>query len=104
MAVSHEAAPASGPASEPSFDTTATYVRVTGERPDGFVEFDFAIGEPEVFVELILPRDAFAEFCDANAVTLLEATPATQPTGPADDGDEVDPWAWRLTGATGFRS
>jgi phenol hydroxylase P0 protein len=96
MAVSHEAAPASGPASEPSFDTTATYVRVTGERPDGFVEFDFAIGEPEIFVELILPPEAFAEFCEANTVTVLEPA-ADSPPDPADtDGD---PFAWRLADA-----
>lgn len=105
MAVSHEAVTASeSSATEASFDTTATYVRVTGTRPDGFVEFDFAIGEPEVFVELILPPDAFAEFCEANAVAVLEAAPADQPRGASDEGDAADPWAWRLTDATGFRS
>lgn len=104
MAVSHEAASTAALAAEPSFDTTATYVRVTGQRPDGFVEFDFAIGEPEIFVELILPPEAFADFCEANGVTVLEVTPGAQPTEASDDRDAVDPFAWRLADATRFRS
>lgn len=68
------------------------FVRVSGERPDGFVEFEFAIGEPEVFVELILTADAFDDFCTANAVTLL---PPRDPDAPATA------WDWRLSDATG---
>ncbi len=46
----------------------AKYVRVTRRRDNGMVEFDFAIGEPELFAELVLPQSAFEEFCRMNAV------------------------------------
>lgn len=47
------------------------YVRIRDERDDGFIVFDFAIGDPGLSCELILPAPAFAEFCRANhAVTL----------------------------------
>jgi phenol hydroxylase P0 protein len=44
------------------------WVRVTRCRADGFVEFDFAIGDPELSVDLILPAAAFEEFCVVNRV------------------------------------
>jgi phenol hydroxylase P0 protein len=56
---------------QPNFDVNKKYVRVTELRADGFVEFEFAIGEPELFVEMILPPSAFDEFCAMNAVTFL---------------------------------
>ena len=46
----------------------AKYVRVTRRRHNGMVDFDFAIGEPELFAELVLPQSAFDEFCRINAV------------------------------------
>lgn len=104
MAVSPCEVPGSKLIPELSFDTRVTYVRVTGRRPDGFVEFDFAIGEPEIFVELILPPAAFAEFCEANAVHVLKPASATAPSVTSDADEPTDPWAWRLTDATGFRS
>ena len=30
---------------ETTFDTTRRYVRVCEQRPDGFIEFEFAIGD-----------------------------------------------------------
>ncbi|WP_136414174.1 MULTISPECIES: phenol hydroxylase subunit [Oxalobacteraceae] len=76
-----------------SFDTTRKFVRVIETRENGMVEFEFAIGEPELFVELLLPGPAFTEFCQANAVTVLddEAHPA--------DG-EASQWDWNLRQAT----
>lgn len=47
------------------------WVRVTCRRPDGFVEFDFAIGDPDLCVDLILPTAAFDEFCTVNRVQHL---------------------------------
>ncbi|MCC5857320.1 MAG: phenol hydroxylase [Ectothiorhodospiraceae bacterium] len=47
------------------------FVRVTAERDDGFVEFDFSLGDPDLYVELILPRPAFDAFCKNNAVQFL---------------------------------
>lgn len=54
------------------FDATRKYVRVCARRDDGFVEFEFAIGDPELCVELILPSEGFHEFCLANEVIVLE--------------------------------
>ncbi len=33
-----------------------------------FVEFNFAIGDPALFVELVLPKVAFDDFCIKNKV------------------------------------
>ncbi|WP_027967820.1 phenol hydroxylase subunit [Halomonas halocynthiae] len=46
------------------------FVRVRS-RDERFVEFDFAIENPELFVELILPPQAFETFCQRNAVTIM---------------------------------
>lgn len=75
-------------------DTTRRFVRLSGERPNGFVEFEFAIGEPEIFVEMILPREAFTEFCVANRVEMLAPR---EPDAPYGD------WDWRLADATHTR-
>ncbi|MBB3139774.1 phenol hydroxylase subunit [Halomonas organivorans] len=53
------------------------YVRVR-ERSEKFVEFDFAIENPELFVELILPPQAFESFCARNEVTLMTEEQARQ--------------------------
>ncbi|MBE9548785.1 MAG: phenol hydroxylase [Proteobacteria bacterium] len=47
------------------------YVHITGSRGDKFVEFDFAIDDPLLYVELMLPPDAFEIFCTKNDVTFL---------------------------------
>lgn len=60
-----------------SLETTAKleidrrFVHVTNVRKDGYVEFDFSVGDPELYVELILPQKDFREFCKANQVTEL---------------------------------
>ncbi len=63
------------------------FVRVTGCRGMNFIEFEFAIGSPDLFVELILPEAAFAEFCRHNDVEI-------QPSG-GDDDTRAD-GEWRL--------
>jgi phenol hydroxylase P0 protein len=75
-------------------DTTRRFVRFSSERSNGFIEFEFAIGEPEIFVEMILGREAFAEFCAANRVEML---PPREPDAPQGD------WDWRLADATHTR-
>ena len=55
----------------PAFDVTRRYVRRRHVRADGFVAFDFAIGEPDLSVELVLPQAAFIAFCDAQQVTWI---------------------------------
>lgn len=85
------------------FDPSRKFVRITGRRPDGFVEFDFAIGEPDVFVELVLSADAFAEFCAANRPEPLPevASGAASPAETGDDchPDQLDAASWRLSDA-----
>lgn len=56
----------------PACDTTRRFVRVIEERADGLIAFEFAIGWPELSVELMLPAPAFAEFCVANKVQRLD--------------------------------
>ena len=50
------------------------YVRVTCADHHGFTEFQYAIGDPNLYLEMTLPPAAFAEFCARHAVTHL--TPA----------------------------
>lgn len=60
-------------ASGNNFDQLKRYVRVRSEPEARFVEFDFAIGYPDLFVELMLPREAFASFCRHNNVVFMNA-------------------------------
>lgn len=61
------------PADEPlTCDTSRRFVRVIDVRSDGLVAFEFAIGWPELSVELLLPSAAFAEFCTRNQVQRLD--------------------------------
>ena len=65
--------PLASPAALPAVDTTLRFVRVLEQRPDGLVAFEFAIGWPELAVELMLPAAAFDAFCAANKVRRLDA-------------------------------
>lgn len=56
-----------------TFDELTRYIRVRSESGDKFVEFDFAIGYPELFVELVLPREAFELFCKHNKVVHMDS-------------------------------
>lgn len=83
------------PATPPELDTSRRFVRICGERGKGFVEFEFAIGEPEVFAEMILERSDFLAFCEANRVEMLPPD--------EDSGIEVSDWDWRMSNATKTR-
>lgn len=52
-------------------DPSRRFIRVRHMRDDGFVEFDFAIGDPELSVELILPRAAYEHFAQLPGVEKL---------------------------------
>ncbi len=56
------------------------YVRVTRADHHGYIEFQFAIGDPDLYLEMTLPPVAFAEFCARHQV--LHLTP--------DQADAVD--------------
>jgi phenol/toluene 2-monooxygenase (NADH) P0/A0 len=55
-----------GDGTDRQLDTSIRYVRERERDGRGFVHFDFAIGDPELAVELILPAAAFADFCRRN--------------------------------------
>ena len=77
------------PTTESGFDANRRYVRVCERRADGFVEFEFAIGDPALCVELMLKAGDFHTFCLANDVIVL----AEADTGQGD-------WAARLNRAS----
>lgn len=53
------------------------YVRITGVTRGGFVEFQFSIGDPTLYLEMILPKSAFDRFCaEQDAVHLSSAQAA----------------------------
>ena len=78
----------------PSFDPSARFVRVIEERADGFVEFEFAVGEPELFVEMVLPRAGFEDFCRREGVA-----PTQGGLAPAPGGSSEHEWDWSLHAA-----
>ncbi|SAK86456.1 phenol hydroxylase subunit [Caballeronia pedi] len=54
-----------------AFDITRRFVRFREQRDDGFVEFDFSIGDPALSVELVMPLREYQSFCRANRVIHL---------------------------------
>jgi len=80
--------------SDDGFNPGLKFVRINEVREDGFVVFDFAIGEPDLFVELLLTQAAFAEFCDAQKVVFLGKPVDRQPASDLD---------WRLRDAVNNR-
>jgi len=90
MPTSHLAADSTGPA-ELNCDLSRKFVRVLHERPDGLVAFEFAIGWPDLAVELAMPRPLFEEFCRRQQVERLfddAASPALGATA-NDEGDDA---------------
>ena len=63
------------------------YVRITNKDRNGFIEFDFSVGDPQLYVELILPPSAFEEFCQVNAPQFI-----TKAQADAIDADRIK---WR---------
>lgn len=59
------------PRRKPAFDVTQRYVRFRELREDGFVQFDFAIGDPELAVELMLSLADYKSFCRSSAAIHL---------------------------------
>lgn len=67
-----------------AFDTTLKFVRLIGIKDNGMVEFEFSVGDPDLFAELLLPASAFADFCAVNQVTTLD--PQRRSGAGGDDG------------------
>ncbi len=66
------ASPSLDTAPDPALDVRRKYVRVMERRADGLVAFEFAIGWPELMVDLLLPAAAFDEFCATHRVIRLD--------------------------------
>lgn len=75
-----------------TFNPALRFVRVVEEHANGMVEFEFAVGEPELFVEMVLPKAAFDDFCKTQGVV---------PTVVVRDesGDRAEDWDWTLYAA-----
>lgn len=87
------------------FDTTRRFVRVVEHRPDGFVEFHFSIGDPSLFVEMLLSGPAFDEFCASSGAELLgplDPVHADPLSGLVDDepDDAAAAFAWTMHDAS----
>ena len=52
------------------------FVRRRGVIDDRFIEFDFAIGDPTLYVEMVLPLAAFDQFCRLNRVQVMSSEQA----------------------------
>ena len=79
------------------FDPTLKFVRVIEIKKNGMVEFEFSVGEPELLVELLLPADAFSEFCAANHVTTIEHVRSSTEAGA--ENEMGTPLTWNLHSA-----
>ena len=47
------------------------FVHITRRTNKGLVEFDFSVGDPTMYIELVLPIGQFEEFCHNNEVQML---------------------------------
>ncbi|WP_265945812.1 phenol hydroxylase subunit [Dechloromonas sp. A34] len=81
---------------EGNFDITRKFVRVMRTLSNGLIEFEFAIGDPDVAVELVMPKAAFDEFCANNRVEFITDGPAVAVDADAADAD----FKWNLHQAT----
>jgi phenol hydroxylase P0 protein len=84
------------PSADPrtGWDVQRRFIRIVQEHDSGMVEFEFAVGEPQLYVEMVMPRREFGEFCAMQGV---------QPTHGAlpehDAGSDAHEWDWSLRAA-----
>jgi phenol hydroxylase P0 protein len=77
------------------FDPQKRFVRFIEKRDDDFVLFEFAVGEPEIFAEMILKEEDYVIFCKEQGVVMID-----QDTNPIDQDNDFE---WRLRDATNKR-
>ncbi len=82
------------PSPDERWDLQRRFIRIVHEHENGMVEFEFAVGEPEMFAEMILPRAEFEDFCRTQGVQPTHG-PLPSPEVPGD----VDEWDWSLRDA-----
>lgn len=68
-------------------DLSKKYVRLVERRADGMVEFEFSLADPDLYVEMLLPADAYEDFCRENKVIFVRA----EAHGTTDSD-----WDWKL--------
>jgi len=60
--------PAKLAASLPPCDLTRRHVKVLRQRENGYVEFEFSIGWPDLSVELVLQKQDLIVFCHEHGI------------------------------------
>ncbi|WP_028601077.1 phenol hydroxylase subunit [Ottowia thiooxydans] len=73
------------------FNPNHRFIRLIKARADGMVELEFALGEPQLFVELVLPKAQFEQFCKDQQVT-----PTEWPLPENAAGTAEHEWDWSL--------
>ena len=77
----------------PDFNTNLKFVRIIETHANGLVEFEFAVGEPGLFVELLMAQAPFDEFCAMHGVM------PTQGRLASTQSPEEQEWDWSLRAA-----
>ncbi|QTD45377.1 phenol hydroxylase subunit [Ottowia testudinis] len=85
---------APAPDTPADWNVARRFVRVLQERANGMVEFEFAVGEPGLFVEMVMPRAQFDDFCAAQGVV-----PTHGPLADHEAGSTEHEWDWSLRAA-----
>jgi len=75
------------------FNFDKKFVRIIQTHATGLVAFEFAMGEPELFVELLMSQAAFDEFCVSHGVTPTQGHLAQAPN------TDTQEWDWSLRAA-----
>jgi len=57
----------------PRVDVSKRSVRILRTRDNGFIEFEFSVGWPELMVELMLTKPDFEDFCQQQRAEVLAA-------------------------------
>lgn len=58
----------------PKADLTQRSVNVLRRRENGFVEFEFSVGWPELVVELMMTQPDFEQFCNRQHIPVPQTT------------------------------
>ena len=75
------------------FNPDKKFVRIIQTHATGLVEFEFGVGEPELFVELLMAQSAFEEFCATHGVTPTQGHLTQSPN------TDTQEWDWSLRAA-----
>lgn len=90
-------------AANSAWSPDAKWIRIISEKRHGLIEFEFAVGEPGLYVEMIMARAEFDDFCQMHQlVPTLGPLPERTNVDAADDGS-FD-WNLREARTQHFRS